>query len=83
MELIPAIDIRGGRCVRLLKGDFDRETRYDYDPVELAARYAECGARRLPWRARPVPGVQNTILTTEGLSISCVRPPSARIGKVG
>ena len=36
MQLLPAIDIRGGRCVRLLKGDFDRETRYDVDPVELA-----------------------------------------------
>lgn len=47
MELIPAIDIRGGRCVRLLKGDFERETRYDFDPVELAVRYAQCGARRL------------------------------------
>jgi phosphoribosylformimino-5-aminoimidazole carboxamide ribotide isomerase len=47
MELIPAIDIRGGRCVRLLRGDFDRETRYELDPVELAARYRELGARWL------------------------------------
>lgn len=44
MRLIPAIDIRGGRCVRLLQGDFDRETRYDADPVELAAQYRELGA---------------------------------------
>lgn len=44
MLLIPAIDIRGGRCVRLLQGDFDRETRYDADPVELAARYRRLGA---------------------------------------
>lgn len=47
MELIPAIDIRGGRCVRLLKGDFDAETRYEVDPVELAARYGALGARWL------------------------------------
>lgn len=47
MELIPAIDLRNGRCVRLLKGDFDRETRYDVDPVELAAHYRELGARWL------------------------------------
>lgn len=47
MLLIPAIDIRDGRCVRLLKGDFDQETRYPVDPVELAARYAELGARWL------------------------------------
>ncbi|MBN1239580.1 MAG: 1-(5-phosphoribosyl)-5-((5-phosphoribosylamino)methylideneamino)imidazole-4-carboxamide isomerase, partial [Gammaproteobacteria bacterium] len=44
MLLIPAIDIRDGRCVRLLQGDFERETRYDADPVELAARYRRLGA---------------------------------------
>ena len=44
MELIPAIDIRDGRCVRLLRGDFDRETRYELDPVELAVRYRDVGA---------------------------------------
>jgi phosphoribosylformimino-5-aminoimidazole carboxamide ribotide isomerase len=47
MELIPAIDIRDGRCVRLLRGDFERETRYELDPVELAVRYREVGARWL------------------------------------
>jgi phosphoribosylformimino-5-aminoimidazole carboxamide ribotide isomerase len=47
MELIPAIDIRDGRCVRLLRGDFERETRYDLDPVELAVRYRDVGARWL------------------------------------
>jgi phosphoribosylformimino-5-aminoimidazole carboxamide ribotide isomerase len=44
MELIPAIDLRDGRCVRLLKGDFARETRYEADPVELACRYRDTGA---------------------------------------
>ena len=47
MELIPAIDLRDGRCVRLLRGDFDRETRYELDPVELAVRYRELGVRWL------------------------------------
>jgi phosphoribosylformimino-5-aminoimidazole carboxamide ribotide isomerase len=47
MELIPAIDLRGGRCVRLLKGDFEQETRYSVDPVELAQHYRELGARWL------------------------------------
>ena len=47
MELLPAIDLREGRCVRLLKGDFERETRYDADPVQLAVRYRELGARWL------------------------------------
>jgi phosphoribosylformimino-5-aminoimidazole carboxamide ribotide isomerase len=44
MELIPAIDLRDGRCVRLLKGDFARETRYGVDPVELARQYRDAGA---------------------------------------
>ncbi len=47
MLLLPAIDIRDGRCVRLLRGDFDQETRYDIDPVELAQKYATLGARWL------------------------------------
>jgi phosphoribosylformimino-5-aminoimidazole carboxamide ribotide isomerase len=47
MELIPAIDLRDGRCVRLLQGDFERETRYSVDPVDLAERYRELGARSL------------------------------------
>ncbi len=44
--MIPAIDIRNGRCVRLFQGDFAQETRYDVDAVELATRYAARGA---PW----------------------------------
>ena len=47
MELIPAIDIRGGRCVRLLQGDYARETVYDADPLAVARRWAEAGATRL------------------------------------
>src|SRR5688500_16482609 len=44
MDLIPAIDLRDGRCVRLLKGDFAKETRYPADPVELAVQYRKLGA---------------------------------------
>jgi phosphoribosylformimino-5-aminoimidazole carboxamide ribotide isomerase len=47
MEVIPAIDIRGGRCVRLLRGDFSRETVFSLDPVEVARRFFALGARRL------------------------------------
>lgn len=47
MHLLPSIDIRDGRCVRLLKGDFEQETRYGVNPVELAQRYAALGARWL------------------------------------
>ena len=44
-DLYPAIDLRGGRCVRLLQGDYDREVRYDANPVEVAHEFAEAGAR--------------------------------------
>lgn len=44
MDLYPAIDLRGGRCVRLYQGDFDRETVYGDDPVAQARRFAEAGA---------------------------------------
>jgi phosphoribosylformimino-5-aminoimidazole carboxamide ribotide isomerase len=40
----PAIDIRGGRCVRLVEGDFTRETVFDNDPAEAAARWESLGA---------------------------------------
>ena len=44
MILIPSIDLRNGRCVRLLKGNFDQETRYDLEPHELLLRYRALGA---------------------------------------
>ena len=44
MRLIPAIDLVGGRCVRLLQGDFAAETRYSAAPAELFARYQGLGA---------------------------------------
>jgi phosphoribosylformimino-5-aminoimidazole carboxamide ribotide isomerase len=47
MEVIPAIDIRGGKCVRLYQGDYDRETVFSEDPAAVASRWAELGASRL------------------------------------
>ena len=47
MILYPAIDIRGGKAVRLLQGDYERETAYDADPVDAALRWAEEGAKFL------------------------------------
>ncbi len=47
MEIIPAIDIRDGRCVRLIQGDYDRETVFDDDPVKVAVRWASAGAERI------------------------------------
>jgi phosphoribosylformimino-5-aminoimidazole carboxamide ribotide isomerase len=45
--LYPAIDIRGGKAVRLLQGDYERETTYDADPVDAAQRWAGEGAQFL------------------------------------
>ena len=47
MEIIPAVDIRGGKCVRLLQGDYARETVFADDPVEMALRWEAEGAPRL------------------------------------
>jgi phosphoribosylformimino-5-aminoimidazole carboxamide ribotide isomerase len=46
-EVIPAIDLRGGRCVRLLQGDYARETAYSEEPVAVARRWELLGAPRL------------------------------------
>ena len=47
MEIIPAIDILGGRCVRLAQGDYARETVFGDDPVAMAVRWASLGAKRI------------------------------------
>ena len=47
MIIFPAIDIRGGRCVRLTEGRFDQETVFADDPSEMAARWSAAGAEYL------------------------------------
>jgi phosphoribosylformimino-5-aminoimidazole carboxamide ribotide isomerase len=47
MTIIPAIDLLGGACVRLYKGDYDQSTVYDTDPLEQAMRFKAAGARRI------------------------------------
>ena len=47
MILLPAIDIRGGNAVRLEKGDFDKETVYDADPLDAARKWVDAGAQQL------------------------------------
>jgi phosphoribosylformimino-5-aminoimidazole carboxamide ribotide isomerase len=44
MEIIPAIDLKGGRCVRLYQGDYSKETVFSEDPVATALRWQEKGA---------------------------------------
>ncbi len=47
MEVIPAIDIRGGKAVRFIQGDYDRETVFNDSPVDAAQRWLDMGATRL------------------------------------
>ena len=45
MEILPAIDLRGGECVRLIQGDYQREIHYSNDPVEVARGFEQAGAQ--------------------------------------
>lgn len=47
MNIIPAIDLLDGRCVRLLYGDYEKVTYYDVNPLELAQRYRDEGAKQI------------------------------------
>ncbi len=47
MEIWPAIDIRGGQCVRLYQGDYDKETVYSSSPAAMAEHWASLGAKSL------------------------------------
>ncbi len=47
IEIIPAIDIIGGKCVRLSQGDYDRCTTYDAQPVDMVKRYVDAGFGRV------------------------------------
>ncbi len=47
MQILPAIDLRAGKCVRLRQGDYDQETVFGDDPVAMARRWVEQGAERL------------------------------------
>lgn len=47
IEIIPAIDIIGGKCVRLSQGDYGRQTVYDASPAEMVRRYAGAGISRI------------------------------------
>ena len=46
-EIVPAIDIIDGRCVRLTKGDYGAKKVYDASPLDMALRYADCGVGRI------------------------------------
>ena len=47
MKIFPAIDIKDGKCVRLVKGDFNNKTEYEMSPVEQASKYKDYGFKNL------------------------------------
>jgi len=47
IDIIPAIDLRNGKCVRLFQGDYAQETIYNTDPLEVALRWQSAGAQRI------------------------------------
>ena len=47
MKIFPAIDIKGGKCVRLLKGDFNNLTQYNKSPLDQAHAFANFGFKYL------------------------------------
>jgi phosphoribosylformimino-5-aminoimidazole carboxamide ribotide isomerase len=77
MLLIPSIDLRGGRCVRLLKGDFAAETRYEFDPLELLQRYRTLGA---PWlHIVDLDGARDGLLANRGVIATLAQQPGIRL----
>ena len=79
MILLPAVDIRDGRCVRLAQGDFGRETVYDEDPVAVAKRFESEGAQwlhvvDLDAALEGVPrngDVVNEVISSVGIPVEC------------
>jgi len=47
MKIFPAIDIKDKKCVRLVKGDFDKKTEYKMSPVDQAGKYKDHGFKNL------------------------------------
>ena len=81
-DLYPAIDLRGGRVVRLTKGDYDAETVYGDDPVAVATAFADAGA---PWihvvdldAARSGDPVNRPVVAAIADALSRARPPADR-----
>ena len=77
MLLIPAIDLRNGRCVRLFKGDFNAETRYEMEPLELLARYRSLGASWL--HVVDLDGAKNGVLANRAVIVSLAAQAGLRI----
>jgi phosphoribosylformimino-5-aminoimidazole carboxamide ribotide isomerase len=77
MLLIPAIDLRNGRCVRLFKGDFNAETRYDTEPQELLASYRALGASWL--HVVDLDGAKNGVLANRATIVALAANGELRV----
>jgi len=77
MLLIPAIDLRQGRCVRLFQGDFGAETRYERQPHELLLRYASLGASWL--HVVDLDGAKDGVLANRSLILTLASLRSVRL----
>jgi len=77
MLLIPSIDLRGGRCVRLRQGDFATESAYSIEPAELAERYYRLGARWL--HVVDLDGAKDGLVANTPIITSLARHPSIRL----
>jgi phosphoribosylformimino-5-aminoimidazole carboxamide ribotide isomerase len=77
MRLIPAIDLRHGRCVRLYQGDFGAETRYEYEPLDLLARYRNLGASWL--HVVDLDGAKDGVLANRSIIIALASQRAVRL----
>ena len=92
MQLIPAIDLKEGQCVRLRQGKMDDDTVFSDDPVAMAARWVEAGCRRLhlvdlngAFAGEPVNGrtVEDmTVAANTGMKLSLATSGSSRLQKI-
>lgn len=77
MLLIPAIDLRDGRCVRLYQGDFSAETRYDLEPHELLGRYRALGASWL--HVVDLDGARDGVLANRAIIAALASQPAVSL----
>jgi phosphoribosylformimino-5-aminoimidazole carboxamide ribotide isomerase len=77
MLLIPAIDLRHGRCVRLFQGDFGAETRYEHEPHELLLRYRALGASWL--HIVDLDGAREGVLANRSIIVALASQRAVRV----
>src|SRR2546429_8095100 len=77
MLLIPAMDLRHGRCVRLHQGDFSAETRYEHEPHELLLHYRSLGASWL--HVVDLDGATEGVLANRAVTVALASQRAVRL----